>query len=71
MNVMRAIRIHRQGSPEALVYEDVLILALQPALNVHRGSPPASRRIHVPAHQLASMWPLKVESYLNQVEDVQ
>lgn len=42
-----------------------------PALDVHRGSPPASRRIHIPAHQQASKWPLKVESYLNQVEDVQ
>jgi len=71
MNVMRAIRIHRREGPEALVYEDVPIPELQSALDVHRGTPPASRRIHVPAHQLGSKWPLKVESYLNQVEDVQ
>ena len=71
MNVMRAIRIHRQGGPEALVYEDVPIPALQPALDVPRGSPPPSRRNHVPVHQRASQWPLKVESYLNPMEDVQ
>jgi NADPH:quinone reductase-like Zn-dependent oxidoreductase len=38
MNVMRAIRIHRRGGPEALVFEDVPIPALQPGdvlLRVH------------------------------------
>ena len=30
MNVMRAIRIHRRGGPETLIYEDVPIPALQP-----------------------------------------
>jgi hypothetical protein len=30
MNVMRAIRIHRRGGPEALVYEDAPIPALRP-----------------------------------------
>jgi NADPH:quinone reductase-like Zn-dependent oxidoreductase len=30
MNVMRAIRIHRHGGPEALVYEEAPIPALRP-----------------------------------------
>ena len=30
MNTMQAIRIHRRGGPEALVYEAVPIPALQP-----------------------------------------
>jgi len=30
MNVMRAIRIHRRGGPETLIYEDVPIPALRP-----------------------------------------
>ena len=33
MNVMRAIRIHRRGGPEALFYEDAPIPALQPVLS--------------------------------------
>ncbi len=30
MNTMKAIRIHRRGGPEVLVYEDAPVPALQP-----------------------------------------
>ena len=51
MNVMRAIRIHRRGSPEALFYEDAPIPALQPGdalVRVHAaGISPAEFTWHI------------------------
>jgi NADPH:quinone reductase-like Zn-dependent oxidoreductase len=51
MNTMKAIRIHRRGGPEALVYEDAPIPALQPGdalVRVHAaGISPAEFTWHI------------------------
>ena len=51
INTMKAIRIHRRGGPEALVYEDVPIPALQPGdalVRVHAaGISPAEFTWHI------------------------
>src|SRR5919109_4838072 len=51
LNTMKAIRIHRRGGPEALVYEDVPIPALQPGdalVRVHAaGISPAEFTWHI------------------------
>jgi NADPH:quinone reductase-like Zn-dependent oxidoreductase len=50
INTMKAIRIHRRGGPEALVYEDAAIPALQPGdalVRVHAATPRPSSIAHL------------------------